>query len=151
LLAGSTIAFADDRDIALVLGIAFHDSDPIVRRVKAAEAAFAAFPHLNYIASTIRIQHGVDHHEISGLMISREGQYQTKSYSLAGIVDRIGAGDAFAGGVLHGLMNNFDNQRALDFGVAAACLKHAIPGDFCLTTRDELEARVSGEGLDVRR
>ena len=151
LLAGSGIAFADDRDIALVLGHSFNNSDPVARRIKAAEAAFAVFPRLNYIASTIRIQHGVDHHEISGLMITRTGQFQTRSYSLAGIVDRIGAGDAFAGGILHGLVNNFEIQRALDYGVAAACLKHAIPGDFCLTTIDELEARVSGEGLDVRR
>ncbi len=147
----SSVAFADDRDISLVLGEKFDDLDPESRRLRAAAAAFSAFPKLNHIASTIRIQHGVDHHEISGMMISRSGIFRTSSYSLSGIIDRIGAGDAFAGGILHGLVNGFDNQRALEFGVAATCLKHAIPGDFCLTSIEELNARAAGEGLDVRR
>ncbi len=151
LFAQTSIAFADDRDVALVLGQRFDHADPIERRRQAAEAAFAAFPRLTHITSTIRVQHGVDYHDMSAVLFTRSGLVQTGTSSLAGIVDRIGAGDAFAGGVLYGLSRGFDERKALDYGLAAACLKHGVPGDFCLTNLAEVESRVAGDGLDVRR
>ncbi|HPM57663.1 MAG TPA: PfkB family carbohydrate kinase, partial [Thermomonas sp.] len=73
------------------------------------------------------------------------------SMELAGIVDRIGAGDAFAAGVLHGLLSGMDDADSLAFGLASGVLKHYLPGDACTLAVDEVMALVNGERLDVRR
>ena len=152
ILACATLAFVDDRDIALVLGQKFDAHDPAERRRQAAEAAFASFPRLSRIASTLRLQHSVDHHELAALFFSREGaEIVTLAQPLAGIIDRIGTGDAFAAGFLHGMRTGMSNQAALDFAKAAACLKHAIPGDFNLVTETDVKAFLAQPGLDVRR
>jgi 2-dehydro-3-deoxygluconokinase len=75
--------------------------------------------------------------------------YRTKSYEVE-IVDRLGAGDSFAAGLIHGLLEG-DVQKAVDFGVAASALKHSIPGDFAWVTRDEVEAMLKGSGLRSSR
>lgn len=152
LLACADLAFIDDRDIALVLGHKFASTEPSMRRREAARAAFAAFPELSRIASTFRIQHTVDHHELSAAMFTRDGgEFTARERSLVGIVDRIGAGDAFAAGLLHGLRARMSDQAALEFAHAAACLKHAIPGDFNLAGEGDVKAFLGQEGLDVRR
>ncbi|MDB5368337.1 MAG: 2-keto-3-deoxygluconate kinase [Rhodospirillales bacterium] len=150
LLSDASIAFADDRDIALVLGRPFTEADPAARRRAAAKAAFEAFPNLQRITSTIRTQHGVEHHDMAAVLFTRKSEHATPSFSLAGIVDRIGAGDAFAAGVLHGLASGQGDKAALTFGLAAACLKHSIPGDFNLVGESDVRAFLDG-GLDVRR
>ncbi len=146
------IAFADDRDIALVLGRKFEADDPEVRRRAAAHAAFEAFPGLQRVASTFRTTHHVDHHDLSAVMFTRDGrELRTHKEPLLGIVDRIGGGDAFAAGLLHGLRTGLDDQASLDFGLAAACLKHAIPGDFNLSSAADVKSFLADDGLDVRR
>jgi 2-dehydro-3-deoxygluconokinase len=151
LLAGASLGFIDERDIALILGRPFTAEDPAENRRVAAAAAFDAFPSLQRIASTVRLQQGVDHHELSAVMFTREGETRTTSYSLTGVVDRIGGGDAFAAGVLHGLLGGMEDHAALEFGLAAACLKHAVPGDFNLSRAADVEAFLAGGALDVRR
>ena len=152
LLACADLAFVDDRDIALVLGHKSASTDPSERRREAAWEAFAAFPQLSRIASTFRVQHTVDHHELSAVMFTRAGgEFTARERPLIGIVDRIGAGDAFAAGLLHGLCTRMNDQAALDFAHAAACLKHAIPGDFNLATEADVKAFLDQDGLDVRR
>lgn len=152
LLAQADLAFIDDRDIALVLGHKFTTTDVSERRREAAWAAFAAFPELKRIASTFRIQHTVEHHDLSAVMFTRAGaEFSARKSPLVGIVDRIGAGDAFAAGLLHGLRTQMSDQAALDFAHAAACLKHAIPGDFNLATETDVKSFLEQDGLDVRR
>ncbi len=152
LLGQADLAFVDDRDIALVLGRKFAATDPSERRREAAWEAFAAFPQLSRIASTFRVQHTVDHHELSAVMFTRAGgEFTARERPLIGIVDRIGAGDAFAAGLLHGQRARMSDQEALDFAHAAACLKHAIPGDFNLATEPDVRAFLEQNGLDVRR
>jgi 2-dehydro-3-deoxygluconokinase len=75
----------------------------------------------------------------------------TRWHRLAGIVDRIGAGDAFAAGLLHGLTSGMHQPATLDFAVAAACLKHSVPGDVNLLGEAEILAFLAQDGLDVRR
>ena len=70
---------------------------------------------------------------------------------VAGIVDRIGAGDAFAAGILHGLATGRDDATSLQLGLASACLKHATPGDFGLATAADLDAFLGERRFDVRR
>lgn len=74
---------------------------------------------------------------------------RTRSFEVE-IADRLGAGDSFAAGLIHGLLDN-DLQKGLDFGVAASALKHSIPGDFAWVTREEVEAMLKGPGLRISR
>jgi 2-dehydro-3-deoxygluconokinase len=75
--------------------------------------------------------------------------HRTRSYEVE-IVDRLGAGDSFAAGLIHGLLHD-DLQMGLDYGVAASALKHSIPGDFAWITREEVEALLKGPGLRISR
>ena len=75
----------------------------------------------------------------------------TAARDVSPIVDRIGTGDAFAAGVLHGGLTSLSAQEALDFGVAAACLKHSLPGDFNLVGADDVRALLGENALDVKR
>jgi 2-dehydro-3-deoxygluconokinase len=147
----ATIAFADERDIGLVLGRDFGQGNVEDRRRAAAKAAFEAFPNLTHLAATIRVHHGVTHQELSALMFTRQGEFATRSFALSGIVDRIGAGDAFAAGVLRGLIRGEDDQASLEFGLAAACYKHSVPGDFNLASEADVSSLLDGGSFDVRR
>jgi 2-dehydro-3-deoxygluconokinase len=73
----------------------------------------------------------------------------TRSYEVE-IVDRLGAGDSFAAGLIHGLLEG-DVQKGLDYGVAASALKHSIPGDFAWVSPEEVEALLKGPGLRISR
>ena len=85
-------------------------------------------------------------------MFGRGGErYRGPDYELRAIVDRIGTGDAFAAGVLHGLLSEMEPLGGLRFGLGAACLKHSLPGDFNLSTREDVEAFVAEAGFHVRR
>jgi 2-dehydro-3-deoxygluconokinase len=80
----------------------------------------------------------------------REGTvYRTRTYEVE-IVDRLGAGDSFAAGLIHGLLDG-DLQKGVDWGVAMSAVKHTLPGDFAWVTREEVEAVVKGGGLRISR
>ena len=134
----ANLIFGDERDFAFMLG-------------GNVDAAFEAFKHLQFIAHTGRARQSVDTQQLSGYLRSRRDTYTTRPHSLYGIVDRIGAGDAFAAGVLHGLIRSFDPQKTVDFATAAACLKHSIPGDFNLASVADIELLLSDQQTDVRR
>jgi 2-dehydro-3-deoxygluconokinase len=152
IMTCADLVFADHRDIAVVLGQRFEQHDTAERIDAAAAAAFAAFPQLTRLATTLRTQHSVDHHELSARMRVRGGaMHQTGNQNIAPIVDRIGAGDAFAAGVLHGLIRGQDDADALRFGLAAACLKHSVPGDFNMLSAEDVAAFVNQGRFDVRR
>jgi 2-dehydro-3-deoxygluconokinase len=83
-------------------------------------------------------------------MAWQEGKvFRTRTYEVE-IVDRLGAGDCFAAGLIHGLLDG-DLQKGLDWGVAASALKHSIPGDFAWISRSEVEALLAGHGLRISR
>ena len=87
----------------------------------------------------------LDGHRLSG----RHASCETRTYEVE-IVDRLGAGDSFAAGLIHGLLDG-DLQKGLDWGVAASALKHSIPGDFAWITRSEVEGCCKGGGLRISR
>lgn len=155
LLAEASIAFADHRDIDVVLGPAPEPDESAThaqRFAAGAARAFGAFPKLQRITCTVRKQDSVDHHSLGALMATRYGDLvRVEDRGLPGIVDRIGGGDAFAAGVLHGLIERWSDEDSLRFGHAAACLKHAVPGDFNLVGIDDVMALVEGGRLDVKR
>ena len=70
--------------------------------------------------------------------------YKSAEYDITHIVDRVGAGDAFMGGLIYGLLKYEGSQQALDFATAASCLKHSIYGDFNRVTVAEVESLMSG-------
>lgn len=149
LVAHADLLFGNHRDIALLLGRDFA-SDGEERRREATEAAFAAFPKLQTIASTARHVEHVDLHRLSARVDTRADHAQTEEVVLAGIVDRIGGGDAFAAGVLHALRSGGDSAQAARTGLALAALKHSLPGDASLFRQADIDAYLEG-GLDVRR
>ena len=151
LFASADVAFADDRDMALVLKREFAEADPHERRRAAASVAFEAFPRLEVVCSTFRDLAGVGEQSLSAVLF-RRGQEEVTCgpYQLTGVVDRIGGGDAFAAGVLYGLHAGEGDARALELGLAAAVYKHSIFGDFNMATRADLDIILEG-GKDVRR
>jgi len=144
------LMFGNHRDVALLLGRDDFGGEGEDRRRAAAEAAFDAFPKLRTIASTARHVEHVDLNRLSARIDTRDGHAQTDEVILAGIVDRIGGGDAFAAGVLHGLRTGQDGAGAARTGLALAALKHSLPGDAALFRQADIDAFLAG-GLDVRR
>lgn len=141
--------FGNHKDISLLLGREF-SGDGADRRRDAAEAAFAAFPNLKLIASTARHVDDADRHRIAARVDTRERAFQTEEVVVAGIIDRIGGGDAFAAGILHGVLSGQDLETTVQSGLALACLKHSLPGDASLFRQTDIDAFLEG-GLDVRR
>ena len=148
LIGHADILFGNHQDVGLLLGTGF-DGDGEGRRRAAADAAFGAFPRLKLIASTARHTEDADRHRISARIDTRDDHVQTEDVLVSGIVDRIGAGDAFAAGVLHGL-SQCDIAHAARIGLALACLKHTLPGDASLFGQGDIDAFLAGS-LDVRR
>ncbi len=71
--------------------------------------------------------------------------FESRTYDITHIVDRVGGGDSFMGGLIYGLLTYNDDQKALDFAVAASCLKHTVYGDFNQVTVDEVEKLMGGD------
>ena len=149
LVGAATVLIGNHRDISLLLGKSF-SGDGAERRREAVEAAFAAFPKLQLVASTARHIVNGDHHRIAARVDTRDAKHQTAEIDVTGIVDRIGTGDSFAAGVLHQYLQGGDAQAMAECGLALAALKHSLPGDFCLIGPQELAA-FSAQGGDVRR
>lgn len=149
LIGMADILFGNHRDLSLVLGKSF-SGDGADRRREAAEAGFAAFPDLKMIASTARHTVSADHHRIAARVDLRGCAHQTDEADVTGIVDRIGAGDAFAAGVLHAYLGGGDANAMAQTGLALTCLKHSLPGDASLFRQEDIDAFNAG-GLDVRR
>ena len=149
LIAHADIMFGNHQDFGLLLGRSF-PGEGEQRRRAAAEAAFAAFPRLQLIASTARHVETADLHRISARIDTRHHALQTPEVTLAGIVDRIGGGDAFAAGVLHAIRRDDSMEKVAQTGLALTALKHSLPGDASLFRQADIDAFLAG-GLDVRR
>lgn len=128
LVSQADILFGNHRDIALLLGRSFV-TEGSERRRKAAEAAFKAFPRLRIIASTARAVESSDRNWLTARIDTPETVAETENLLIAGIVDRVGTGDAFAAGVLHGLMTHQPLAESARLGLKLSALKHSVPGD----------------------
>ncbi len=145
LMGLADLMFGGYRDIELVTGKRFKDER------EATDHAFEMFPHIERLVCTRREQVNVDHNRLTGLMYTRERSLETNTYSIERIIDRIGGGDAYAAGVMHGILTGADDETAINYGIACACLKHAQPGDASLATVADLDAFLSEDGFDVKR
>ncbi|MDO4845010.1 MAG: PfkB family carbohydrate kinase, partial [Oscillospiraceae bacterium] len=104
-----------------------------------------AYPNLKLIAITLRESHSADWNGWAACLNDRAGFYVSKKYEIRNIVDRIGGGDSFAGGLIYGLTHYQDRGQALEFAVAASCLKHSVPGDFNRVSAGEVEKLTAGD------
>jgi 2-dehydro-3-deoxygluconokinase len=151
LVAQAHVGIANEEDCQQALGI---DVDVDVEsgaietdKYRAlANRVLQAFPNLERQAITLRESESADRNGWSAVMVSRDGFVQSRKYQITDIVDRVGAGDSFAAGLIYGLRAYKDDQRALEFATAASCLKHSINGDFNRVGVSEVEALMHGEG-----
>ena len=104
------------------------------------------YPNMKCIAITLRESKSADWNGWAACLNDRENFYVSKRYEIRDIVDRVGGGDSFGGGLLYGLTHYEDKQQALEFAVAASCLKHSILGDFNRVDVSEVEKLMGGDG-----
>lgn len=104
------------------------------------------FPRAKKVITTLRGSISASHNTWAGVLYDGEKMYETVQYQITDIVDRVGGGDSFMGGLIYGLLKYpEDDQNALDFAVAASCLKHTIKGDANLVTVAEVEKLMKGD------
>jgi|SRR5579872_1047247 len=111
-----------------------------------AEKVLESYPNLEILAITLRESKSASHNGWSGCLHDRTEFLVSRHYEITHIVDRVGGGDSFAAGLIYGLNTLPSHREALEFAVAASCLKHSIPGDFNRFTREEVEQLVKGGG-----
>lgn len=112
---------------------------------KLASKVLAKYPNMKAIAITLRESRSADNNGWSACMHDRTNFYSSRKYEITDIIDRVGGGDSFAAGLIYGL-NKYENSlEALNFAVAASCLKHSILGDFNRVTVSEVEKLMQGD------
>ena len=111
-----------------------------------AEKVLGQYPNVAKIAITLRESKSANHNDWSACIYDRNEFYVSKKYEITNIVDRVGGGDSFAGGLIYGLNNYKTNKEALEFAVAASCLKHSIMGDFNRVSVSEVSSLMGGDG-----
>ena len=113
---------------------------------KLAARVLEAYPNLEAIAITLRESKSASHNGWSACLHDGKQFLLSRRYDITHIVDRVGGGDCFAGGLIYGLLSKRPHQDALEFAVAASCLKHSIPGDFNRFSAAEVDALIQGGG-----
>ena len=110
------------------------------------DKVLSLYPHLQKIAITLRESHSADYNGWSAVLNNRKEFLISKKYEIHNIVDRVGGGDTFAAGLIYGINNLNSDKEALEFAVAASCLKHSIPGDLPLLSIEEVKSLAEGTG-----
>ena len=103
------------------------------------------FPRAKKVITTLRGSISASHNTWTGVLYDGKTLFEAPSYEITHIVDRVGGGDSFMAGLIYGLLTFDDDQKALNFAVAASCLKHTIKGDSNLVTVPEVEKLMSGD------
>ncbi len=142
LLPLCDVLIASEADAEFLFGIT---GDDFTEVAEALEEKFG----VKTVAGTRREASLVWRNRFAAVGYSAGQTYESAWYEVE-IVDRLGAGDALAAGLIHGLMDN-DLKKGLDYGAAMGALKHTIPGDLPWLTKDEVEAAIQGQGLRIRR
>ena len=144
------VAIGNEEDAEKVFGIQAENTD-----VSGGQIGHAGYEQVarelasrfgfSTVAITLRESYSADKNGWSAMLLHEEQVFNSKKYDLQ-IVDRVGGGDSFAGGLIYGLATGKIGPEALEFAVAASCLKHSISGDFNLVSRAEVEALMGGDG-----
>lgn len=149
LMAYVDVCIGNEEDAEKVLGFKPSNTD-ILKGELSVDSYKAIFDEMKeqfgfkYIVSSLRESHSASDNGWSGIISDGNHFYHSKSYNIR-IIDRVGAGDSFASGVIYGLVTGMSTNDALEFGVAASALKHTIPGDFNLVSKEEVLALIGGD------
>ena len=152
------VAVGNEEDADRVFGIKAPHADVEAGKVDAEDYRYVAeklterFPKMKTVAITLRGSLSASHNTWSAVLYEDDQLFTTTTYDITHIVDRVGGGDSFAAGLVYALMTGRKNQDALDFAVAASCLKHTIPGDANMVSVEEVEKLIEqGGGGRVQR
>ncbi len=149
------VILGNEEDAEKVFGIKPEGFDVTATGGEVEQAAFESvcrqlmqrFPRAKKVIITLRGSINANHNTWGGVLFDGEKLYASPRYDITHIVDRVGGGDSFMGGLIYGLREyKGDDQRALNFAVAASALKHTIYGDFNLVTVAEVENLMKGDG-----
>lgn len=145
------VVIANEEDCRLSLGVDVENQGQASdsehdRYQRLGEKMFATFPNLKYQAMTLRRSVSASHHSWGACLYNGRELYLSRRYDIDNIVDRVGTGDAFAAGLIYGLATEMADEQALEFAVAASCLKHTIHGDANLVTAAEVHELMAGDG-----
>jgi 2-dehydro-3-deoxygluconokinase len=153
LVAGCDVILGNEEDAEKVFGIHPKGADVTSGHIEAVayesvcRQMMEKFPRAKKVIVTLRGSVNANHNTWSGVLFDGKKLYQAPTYNITHIVDRVGGGDSFMGGLIFGLIQyQGDDQRALNFAVAASCLKHTIQGDYNLSTVSEVETLMGGDG-----
>ena len=153
LVAGCDVILGNEEDAEKVFHIQPEGVDVTAGHVEAAayesvcRQLVKKFPRAKKVIITLRGSINANHNTWAGTLFNGEKIFFSPQYDITHIVDRVGGGDSFMGGLICGLLTYpDDDQQALNFAVAASCLKHTIYGDFNLVTVDEVKNLMKGDG-----
>jgi len=153
LVSGCDIILGNEEDAEKVFGIKPESGDVSKGHVSATEYRSVCaklmnkFTRAKKVIITLRGSINADHNSWSGVMFDGKTLFEAPEYQITHIVDRVGGGDSFMGGLIYGLITfPGDDQKALNFAVAASCLKHTIHGDYNLVSVSEVEQLMKGDG-----
>lgn len=151
LVRAADVLIANEEDIQMALGLTT-DVDVHAGALDRdsyrclTEKVMREYSNLRAVAVTLRESKSASHNVWSACLHDRKDFKLSRSYDIAHIVDRVGAGDSFAAGLIYGMQSGFGSQDALEFAVAASCLKHSIPGDLNRVSVDEVTGLLKGGG-----
>lgn len=146
----SDLIFAGRRAVSMMTADSFDHDDPVEGFAAAARTMFDLAPRLRYMSATRREVASSDAMAITGLLADRNGTSASDTVALEKIIDRVGTGDAFAAGILHGLLTGSSRAETAEFAVRAAEWAHSVPGDFLRASVSDIQSLASG-GSDVKR
>jgi 2-dehydro-3-deoxygluconokinase len=151
LVGYADVVIGNEEDAEKVFGIKAPDVDVSAGVVEASAYRYVCdemtrrFPGLKTVAITLRGSLSASHNTWSGVLLDKQSFFEAPRFDITHIVDRVGGGDAFCAGLIYGLLSYADSQKALNFAVAASCLKHTIFGDFNMVTVSEVEQLMAGD------
>lgn len=153
LVAGSDLILSNEEDCEKVFGIKPKDFDVEKNNGKISPNNFESvcvqmmkmFPRCKKIAMTLRGAINANHNVWSGILYNGKELLQSTQYDITDIVDRVGSGDSFMGGLIFGLLQYNDDMKALEFATAASCLKHTLKGDYNWVTIEDVENLINGD------
>lgn len=145
------VAIANEEDFQKSLGITAAsdvESGSLDRNVYEgiAKKAMALYPNIKRVAITLRESKSADRNDWAACIYDGKEFYVSRKYEITDIVDRVGGGDSFSGGLIYGLLTYEKQSDALEYAVAASCLKHTISGDYNRVTVPEVTALMKGSG-----
>ena len=153
MVAGSDIILGNEEDCEMVFGIKPEDFDASKTGgnidpksfISVCQQMMRRFPRCKKMAVTLRGAINANHNTWGGVLYDGKKLFESRRYDITDIVDRVGGGDSFMGGLIYGMLHYKDDKKALEFATAASCLKHTIKGDYNMISIKDVESLLEGD------